>query len=274
MAPVEPNPGARAPLDFEARLARLDVHLFDAIPSQLSDHDRRSLLACQLAVRRLQQPYVYLEIGSHLGGSLQTHLQDRACARLFSLDSRPASQADARGPRFHYEGNSTARMRALLEALVPGRGADLVCFEATSTQLDPQAIDVAPQLCFIDGEHTDEAAWADFQLCRRVLAPSGGLIVFHDAAVVYEALARVVGTLQAEGVAFHAYNLPDVLFCIELGRAPVHRQPEIAALLLDNHVGYLASLRLNAPYRRFANRRLFRWLRALRAWLPARRRAP
>ncbi len=264
---------APAALDFEARLARLDVGLFDGIPSQLSDHDRRSLLACQLALRHLHPRYVYLEIGSHLGGSLHTHLQDRACTRLFSLDSRPPSQADARGVRFRYDDNSTARMRALLEARVPGRGADLECFDSTSTQLDPGAIQPAPQLCFIDGEHTDAAAWADFQFCRRVLAPSGGLIVFHDAAVIYEALVRIVSTLQAEGVAFHAYNLPDVLFCIELGAAPVHRQPEIAALLLDNHVGYLASLCLNAPYRHFANRPLFRWLRALRAHLPRRSRA-
>lgn len=267
------NGEARAPLDFETRLARLDVGLFDGLPSQLSDNDRRSLLACQLALRRLHPQYVYLEIGSHLGGSLQTHLLDRACTRLFSLDTRPPSQADERGVRFHYADNSTARMRALLEALVPGRGADLECFEASSTQLDPAVIRPAPQLCFIDGEHTDEAAWADFQFCRRVLAPGGGLIVFHDAAVIYEALARIVSTLAAEGVAFHAYNLPDVLFCIELGATPAHRQPEIAALLLDNHVGYLASLRLNAPYRRFANRPLFRWLRALRAHLP-RRRSP
>lgn len=255
------------PPDFEQRLAQLDAGLFDPIPSELTENDRRSLLACQLAVRRLYGAYVYLEIGSHLGGSLQVHLRDPACQRLFSLDPRPESQPDARGVRFHYAGNSTARMRALLEAVAPGAGARLRCLEATSTQVDAAALQPAPHLCFVDGEHTDGAAWDDFQLCRRVLRPAGGLIVFHDAAVIYEALSRVVASLRAEGVPFRAYNLPDVLLCLELGDGLAHRQPEIASLLIDNHVGYLFSLRANAPYRRFANRAPFRWLRALRASL-------
>ena len=258
---------ASGPPDFEQRLARLDVGLFDPIPSELTENDRRSLLACQLAVRRLYGTYGYLEIGSHLGGSLQVHLRDMACQRLFSLDPRPESQPDARGVRFRYAGNSTARMRRLLEGVAPGQAARLQCCEATSSQVDPAALQPAPHLCFVDGEHTDRAAWADFQFCRRALRPEGGLIVFHDAAVIYEALARVVESLRAEGVAFRAYNLPDVLLCLELGDALAHRQPEIASLLIDNHVGYLFSLRVNAPYRRFANRAPFRWLRALRASL-------
>ena len=69
------------PDPFDARVAALDLSLFDAIPSQSSAWDRRSLLACQAAIRQRIGRYVYLEIGSHLGGSLQTHVLDPGLPR-------------------------------------------------------------------------------------------------------------------------------------------------------------------------------------------------
>ena len=39
--------------DFQEKLSNLDIGLFDKIPSQSTDHDRASLLACQLAVGEL-----------------------------------------------------------------------------------------------------------------------------------------------------------------------------------------------------------------------------
>ena len=52
----------------------LDLRVFDRVPSQTTADDRRSLLAVQRAVARHFGEYCYLEIGSHLGGSIQTHL--------------------------------------------------------------------------------------------------------------------------------------------------------------------------------------------------------
>src|SRR4051794_16482548 len=95
---------------FEGRLERLDLSLFEAIPSESYPGDRRSWLALQHAVRRAPAGYTYLEIGSHLGGSLQQHLVDPRCRRIFSIDKRPLVQPDDRGVVWHYDGNSTARM--------------------------------------------------------------------------------------------------------------------------------------------------------------------
>jgi hypothetical protein len=47
----------------------LDPDLFAAIPTQTSPEDRRSFLILQRAVRR-GGPYSYLEIGSHVGGTI------------------------------------------------------------------------------------------------------------------------------------------------------------------------------------------------------------
>lgn len=65
------------------------------------------------------------------------------------------------------------------------------------------------------------------------------------------------------GVSFNAYNLPHVVFAVEIGDAPIHKNPLIMERLVNNHVGYLYSLRDNDRYRRFANRRPFRLARTI-----------
>ena len=103
--------------EFNERLNALDISLFDKIQSQSTDDDRRSLLACESAVGNLQNGYMYLEIGSYLGGSIQPHLLDEKCARIYSIDKRPEVQPDARGYDWVYQNNSTARMIELLKGV-------------------------------------------------------------------------------------------------------------------------------------------------------------
>src|SRR5262245_59764310 len=104
---------------FESRIERLDLSLFSGIESLTTDLDKRSLLACQLAVRHLRDSYVYLEIGSHLGGSLQSHVLDDRCEHIFSIDKRPARQPDERGQDDQYPDNSTDRMLDNLKSVSP-----------------------------------------------------------------------------------------------------------------------------------------------------------
>jgi hypothetical protein len=250
------------PDSFSARLTRLDDSLYAAIASESTLWDRRSLLACQAAVRARQWPYVYLEIGSHLGGSLQPHILDPACAIAHSIDPRPGVQPDARGARFAYPGNSTARMRENL-----GRVGDigrLRCYERTSSAIDPGSIVPKPHLCFIDGEHTDDAVRADFTLCRQVVV-SPGLVLFHDAQVVYNALSQIVDELDRARVPFRAATLPDSIFALELGEMGLLDSPELAPLRRESFRGYLTSLRSTDANRQAANRWPFRAYRRLRA---------
>src|ERR1700719_4564277 len=107
---------------FERQIAALDhATLLGQIPSETTARDRRSLLCLHLALRRRQR-FTYLEIGSHLGGSLQALVVDPQCEHIISIDARPLSQPDQRlpsGATHAYDDNSTARMLALLAA-VPG----------------------------------------------------------------------------------------------------------------------------------------------------------
>jgi len=124
---------------FTQAIEKLDTSLFQAVPSQTSDADRRSLLAVQREIRK--EPYAYLEIGSHLGGTIQPHYADPACQRIYSIDKRPRCQPDERGERFEYKENSTATMLDNLRRAFPDVASDkITTFDADAAEVPPQEI--------------------------------------------------------------------------------------------------------------------------------------
>jgi len=249
--------------NFEQAISNLDTRLFEKISAQLSENDRQSLLACHLAARELAGNYNYLEIGSYLGGSIQPHLQDAKCKRIYSIDKRPLHQPDNRGVDYTYLNNSTQRMLDLLAEVAPTDKIRTI--DGDTRQLSPGQIEEKMQLCFIDGEHTDEAVVSDFKFCLEVLDENGA-ITFHDLAITYNAIAACVEHLQNNGIKFHAYGLPDIVFVIEIGDFPLHQSKAIMEKLIDNHQGYLYSLQYNDHYRLFINKKPFQLYRRFMTW--------
>ncbi len=207
----------------------LDLSVFDLVPSQTTADDRRSLLAVQRAVARHFGAYTYLEIGSHLGGSIQPHLLDPRCRRIYSIDPRPVHQRDDRGVECHYPDNSTARMLENLRAITPDRVELIETFELASGDVDPDRIDDPPHLCFIDGEHTTATVLADVDLCRRVGHPDGS-IIFHDADVIWRALGRVLRQLDRDGADASAIVLGGSVMAIAFRASPLRSDPGVRGL--------------------------------------------
>jgi hypothetical protein len=202
------------------RVDALDVALFDGIESQTDIPERRSLLALQRAVARGNARYAYLEIGSHLGGSLQTHLLDPRCVRIYSIDPRPGQQADDRDPGFvaRYEGNSTSRMMGLLRSLAPAEADKVACFEMRASEVDPRQLSEPPRLAFIDGEHTAAAVAADFDFCLRAMR-DGGIVAFHDLDYVYPAVLRICRELRRSRPSVLPLKMEGSVFAIFLDPA-------------------------------------------------------
>jgi len=203
---------------FDARIDALDDSLFDAIETQSSAGDRRAWLAVQRAMRR-PAGYVYLEIGSHLGGSLQQHLRDPQCRAAVSIDKRSASQPDDRGEVFHYEGNSTARMLANLRRVAGADLDKLACIDGETRDVAPARMPSAPDICFIDGEHTVSAATADFAFCLLVCRPAAA-ICFHDDWIVADAIRGALADLRRQQVPFTARKLAGSTFGVFLRDCP------------------------------------------------------
>jgi hypothetical protein len=205
-------------VDVEERIGLLDVSLFSAVPSQTYPEDRKSLLLLQRCVRQSDH-YTYLEIGSHLGGTLQPHLVDARCALIYSIDKRPLEQPDESSGACYYPGNSTEQMLNGLRSAYPESSIQKIqTFDADARELDPGVFTEKPDLCFIDAEHTDSAVASDFDFCLRVCNPNG-IIGFHDANVITGGLARIKRRLTKSRIPFAGFVLPRHVYVILLNEA-------------------------------------------------------
>ncbi len=251
---------------FEEQINALDTHLFDKIYSQLYAEDKSSLLLIQKGVRQKTGDYCYLEIGSYTGGSIQPHLLDPKCRRIYSIDNRPLVPPDDRGIVQEYPDNSTELMMKSLANLSPGDMDKITTFEKDAADVDPKKIERKPDLCFIDGEHTHKAALSDFRFCRRVLAPDG-IIVFHDSHIIFTALKHIVDELHAGSVSFRAYVLPLNVFVMEFGSVTLTDMAETRRVLDDNHVAYLSGMLSMEHYREVYNSPVVKTLRRIKSLL-------
>ncbi len=184
----------------------MDVGLFDHIDSQTTVKDRVALLSLQKAVRRDRRSYTYLEVGSHLGGSIQPHLLDPCCRKIFSIDPRPSAQPDERWTELYpYVNNSTQKMMNLLETIEGGDSSKISTFDKDVSKLVPEEIKERVDLIFIDGEHTNRAVLSDFRAVLRFRATEC-LIAFHDCFAVAEGILNCRRLLLDEGIQFRAFH--------------------------------------------------------------------
>jgi hypothetical protein len=252
--------------EFDATLASLETGLFGRIPAQLTDDDKRALLAVQNALRKRIPGYTYLEIGSHLGGSIQPHLMDTRCAGIVSIDKRPDAVPDDRGYDIPYPGNSTAHMLALLREISADAATRIQCFDTDVSAIPLARLRGKPDLCFIDGEHTERAVRADYAFCRKAMGTEG-VILFHDANIIYSGIQKIIEDLETDGTPFRAYVLPSSIFVVTFGGMDLHEDPAIQNMLLDNHRQYLFGMMSMEHYREVYNRRPVRFMRAVKRLL-------
>lgn len=233
-----------APRVFADRVAALDTQLFSHVESQTSDSDRAALLAVHDAVAARSDLFSYLEIGSHLGGTLQVVVSDPRCARVVSIDSRPRWQRDDRpgASQFEYVDNSTERMLKMLQD-VPG--ADLSKLETVeeSTENIAPGRFARPDFCFIDGEHTYGATLRDARFCRTVMQ-GAGIIAFHDFQIIERA---VLDFLRETPRPHRGFSLRSSVFIAELGATPtLLNDPRIRAQLHRPRRGWIMANRVGA----------------------------
>jgi hypothetical protein len=210
---------------FDESLESLDIGLFAHVRTQTSPEDRLSLLALHAACREAYGEFSYLEIGSHLGGSLQVLIADDRCVSITSIDSRPERQPDVRGV-FDYPGNTTARMLDHLEAVPDADFDKLRTIDASTEDLSPGELETRPQLCLIDGEHTVAAAIRDARFCLAAIDRNGA-IAFHDRRLVRPAIECFLDELGEHP--HEGYPLLGSVYVVEAGQTRL--RPRVQELL-------------------------------------------
>jgi hypothetical protein len=200
---------------FDQSIAALDVSIF-RIESQTSLDDRRSFLEIQNAVRNWKKEYIYLECGSHVGGSLFPHILDPRCRLSYSVDKRPHIQPDERGINYEYPQNSSQRMVAMLRRHVTADYlAKLRTFDMDASELTTRDIPEQPDLVLIDAEHTNAAVFRDFLHLYR-LCHASTLYTFHDASLLLDGLQNIEMFLRYNRIAFDSYILPSDIFVLAI----------------------------------------------------------
>ena len=198
---------------LEERIRSLDTSLFSAIPSQMSENDKKALLLLQNCVKNRGE-YIYLEIGSHLGGTIQPFYADSACKLIYSIDKRPEFQPDERRRMSHYPDNSTERMLSNLSNAFPSiLDKKIRTFDCDASDLDPSKIIEKPDLCFIDAEHTNEAVFSDFKFCIKICHPNA-IIAFHDAWVIFKGIEKIKKFLSKNSIPFRGFILLGNVYAI------------------------------------------------------------
>jgi hypothetical protein len=194
----------------------LDIAVF-RVETHSTPGDRASFLRVQNLARSVFGRYVYLEVGSHVGGSLFPHLIDPACVAALSFDPRPTALPDERGEFIPYLENSTARMMAVLgEQLPPVAMTKLTTFDSDVSAVLPEAAGSKATLAFIDGMHTNRACFSDFVGVLKFME-TDCIVCFHDANLIADAIINAERFLDHLGIAHETVFLPDSLAVIGLG---------------------------------------------------------
>lgn len=213
----------------------LDIFLFEPIPSQTSEGDRRSLLAIHSAIANRHEEFTYLEIGSHLGGSIQPYLRDHRCKKIFSIDPRPQQQPDDRfaGYKSIYNDNSSERMITTLKNAEIGDIEKIECIDSDASEIEFKRINLRPEILFIDGEHTKEAVISDCNFCLKVMSKSA-TIIFHDYYIIYPAIMEICRSLRKHKHKHIALKLESNVFAIFFDRDVVSSSPYLKSLFIKN----------------------------------------
>jgi hypothetical protein len=224
----------------EERIQQLDTQLFAPIYSPTTALDRLSLLLLQNCVRPINA-YTYLEIGSYLGGSLQTHYVDSQCRFIYSIDKRILAQPDESGAKCCYPGNgSLAMLKNLYQTYPEVAEGKVVTFNAEVSKVLPTAIKHHPNLCLIDGEHTNRAVFADFLFCLQVIQPDG-LIGLHRADLVYQGIGQIKHYLQQNAIPYAGIMLKGRVYALLLRRGVTRYQEKLQLYSQDENAYFTAA---------------------------------
>lgn len=244
---------------FERRLANCDTSLFAPIKASLTEDDKKSLMAIQYEIRSKKNSYSYLEIGSYLGGSLQTFLLDAHCHCVYSIDSRVSRQVDERGEIDFYPNNTSLTMLKNIQQYYSQYMNKLIAFNHETGEVNPRDIKHKPDICFIDGNHTDDAVFNDFLFCLSVGSPHM-LILFHDVQMIFRGIRKSIKYLRGKNIPFQSFMLPSSLGIVALRNAlgsPHRALDGRLAVSMDGVFYCLESLSVFRDYYKVTNNSVF-----------------
>ncbi len=203
--------------DFVKMIETYDIKIFEGVYSQTTLDDRKTLLNIQNIIRDAGK-YVYLEIGSYQGGTIQPHYVDPKCTQIISIDRRPPITPDERGETYDYDGVTNQDMLNNLKSTFPNISKDLICFDCDASDVDISKIKNKPRLMFIDGEHTNKAVLNDFRFCLEV-GTLDSIILFHDTHYIFGGIDKIKSLLNNQRLKYRYFKVGGSVSAILMNNA-------------------------------------------------------
>jgi len=166
-----------------------------------------------------------------------------------------------------YANSTEAMLKGLARALPVSDLGKIQAFDADASEVNVAAIDPAPALCFIDGEHTNPAALSDFRFCLRVGAPDC-VFAFHDDYIIAGAIRSARRLLRAQERRAVGMKLTGSVYVLVRGELAARAAARLAPLS-QNGTAYFFRGALWMLRDRMRKRwpRLFKWAWRLRELL-------
>jgi hypothetical protein len=118
--------------------------------------------------------------------------------------------------------------------------------------VDPIEIAEKPNLCFIDGEHTNTAICSDFNFCLKVCHPNA-IIAFHDTYLVFKGIEEIKNYLHSKSIKFQGSMLAGCTYAILLNEA-VDNYADKIEICTQSESDYFAQARKDLWKARLINR--------------------
>ncbi len=178
-------------------MKKKEIEKFFPIPSQTSLVDKAVILKINKLMNLRTKNFIYIEIGSYLGGSLTPFLINENCKRVISVDKRNQIIDDERNEKWSYKKISEKLMiKGLKEKKLDI--SKLKSFNGDISEYRPKE---NYDLAFIDGIHTDKNTFSDFLYILDKINKHC-IILFHDSVVIFKALLLIKEFLKKKNYTF------------------------------------------------------------------------
>ncbi len=180
------------------------INKFFPIPSQTSLNDKIIIFRINKLLNRKVKNFVYLEIGSYLGGSLTPFLSNKNCKKIISIDHRNQILEDERSEKWSYEKISENMMIKNLK----DNKFNTSKLDTFNGDVSSYKSKVYCDIVFIDGIHTDKNTFSDF-LYVMDKVKKNSIIMFHDSDVIHKALILINEFLKKNNYIYKILKFKD-----------------------------------------------------------------
>ena len=185
-------------------MKKKEIEKFFPIPSQTSLVDKFVILKINKLMNLKTKNFIYLEIGSYLGGSLTPFLLNNNCKRVISIDKRNQIIDDERNEKWSYRKiNEKLMIKNLKE-----KKLDTSKLKSFNGDISDYKSKEKHDLAFIDGIHTDKNTFSDF-LYTLDKVNKNCVILFHDSDVIFKALLLIKELLKKNNYIFKIAKFKD-----------------------------------------------------------------